>query len=389
MRVNLYVSPVGLLAIGENELAVGRVFRGRPAERLRELQAGRPVPELEDFISDLKGRGVAEISCPDPMVAEAVRQVSDRIAVSMQGEQERKVRLDELAVRAGLVSSTSEYLSKLREAMITLTQESVKKAVARRDLMIVHAVKLLDDVEKQINTLYGRLMEWHGAHFPELREIIKDPYSYARFVYEVGGRSRVTHESVSAVLGVKEAGRVLEAAERSMGVDITEKDEDEMRRLARLIIEYTKTKGEIQEYIRSLMEIEAPNLSAIAGPTLGARLISLIGGLKELARAPASTIQVLGAERALFRFFKTGKGAPKHGVILQHPYLHSAPKWQRGKIARALATKISIAAKIDYFSSEDRSAELRKSLEDRIAEIKEKYTSPPVKAKPQRQKRRR
>ncbi|MEM0205022.1 MAG: hypothetical protein QXM57_04500, partial [Nitrososphaerota archaeon] len=105
------------------------------------------------------------------------------------------------------------------------------------------------------------------------------------------------------------------------------------------------------------------------------------GGLEKLAKMPASTIQVLGAEKALFRFLKTGRGAPKHGLIFQHPYVHTSPKWQRGKIARVLAAKISIAARIDYFSREDRSAEIRKALEDRIKEIKTKYAESPRREK--------
>lgn len=115
----------------------------------------------------------------------------------------------------------------------------------------------------------------------------------------------------------------------------------------------------------------------------------MAGGLERLARLPASTIQVLGAEKALFRFLKTGRGSPKHGVIFQHPLIHTAPKWQRGKIARALATKISIAARIDYFSKEDRGAQLREALEKRVEEIRRKYASPPVKKTVERRRRRR
>ena len=154
---------------------------------------------------------------------------------------------------------------------------------------------------------------------------------------------------------------------------------EQVRQVAREGLRLVEMKKQQEKYIKELMNTEAPNLAAIAGPTLGAKLISIAGGLEKLAKLPASTIQVLGAEKALFRFFRTGRGAPKHGVIFQHPYVHGSPKWQRGKIARLLAAKIAIAARIDYFSREDRSAELRKALEERLAEIKRKYAQPPKK----------
>ncbi len=137
------------------------------------------------------------------------------------------------------------------------------------------------------------------------------------------------------------------------------------------------------------MDEVAPNLKAlVGGAKLAARLMSLAGGLKELAMMPASTIQVLGAEKALFRHLRTGAKPPKHGVIFQYPAINRSPWWQRGKIARALAGKLAIAARVDYFSGEYIGEELKKELEQRIQEIKEKYPNPPKrKAKPEKKKK--
>jgi nucleolar protein 56 len=121
----------------------------------------------------------------------------------------------------------------------------------------------------------------------------------------------------------------------------------------------------------------APNLESIAGATIGARLIAKSGGLKELANLPASTIQVLGAEKALFKHLKYGTKPPKHGILFQHPLVHSAPKWQRGKIARLLANKISIAARADYFSQKDIRDILRRDIDKRVEMIKKLYAEPP------------
>ena len=128
-------------------------------------------------------------------------------------------------------------------------------------------------------------------------------------------------------------------------------------------------------YISDLMNNIAPNLSAIAGPTIGARLIAKSGGLMKLAKLPSSTIQVLGAEKALFRSLKSGSRPPKHGIIFQHDKVHSSPKWQRGKIARSLASKIAIAARIDVFRG-SKEIDIEHSLDERYREIQEKYASP-------------
>jgi nucleolar protein 56 len=135
------------------------------------------------------------------------------------------------------------------------------------------------------------------------------------------------------------------------------------------------------------MEEVAPNTNAIAGPLLGARLIAVAGGLRNLAKMPASTIQVLGAEKALFRALRTGTRPPKHGLIFQHSLLHEAKPWQRGKVARGLAGKISIATRVDAFGGKFKGDELKRDLDRRIKEIQEKYRKPPSR-KPRRRKKR-
>jgi nucleolar protein 56 len=126
-----------------------------------------------------------------------------------------------------------------------------------------------------------------------------------------------------------------------------------------------------------LMDEVAPNVKAIVGSLLGARLIALTGGLANLARMPASTIQVLGAEKALFRSLKTGTRPPKHGIIFQHTLIHEAKRWQRGKMARAIAGKLAIAARTDAYSSKYLGDGLKASLDRRVTEIQEKYAEPP------------
>ena len=137
------------------------------------------------------------------------------------------------------------------------------------------------------------------------------------------------------------------------------------------------------------MKEVAPNVTALVGPLLGARLLSLAGSLEELAKLPASTIQVLGAEKALFRALRTGGKPPKHGVIFQFPEIRRSPRWQRGKIARALATKLAIAARVDYFTGRYIGDELKKKLMERIDEIKKLYPKPPKRERREERRERR
>jgi nucleolar protein 56 len=142
-----------------------------------------------------------------------------------------------------------------------------------------------------------------------------------------------------------------------------------------------KEKNQLEDYITTRMESIAPNITILTGPLIGARLIALTGGLERLAKVSSSTIQLLGAEKALFRHLREGARPPKHGIIFQHPLVHNAPHWQRGKIARAFAGKIAIAAKLDHNSDKVMGDELVKDLKRRVDEIRKKYPSAPIKTK--------
>jgi nucleolar protein 56 len=166
-----------------------------------------------------------------------------------------------------------------------------------------------------------------------------------------------------------------------MGAEIGRYDMTMIQALAQHCLDFQRLRNQLEEYLDDSMREVAPNLRGLIGPVVGARLIALAGSIQKLARFPASTIQVLGAERALFRSLKTGARPPKHGVIFQHTSVHSAPWWQRGKIARILAGKIAIAARIDQYSGEYVAEDLKQSITERIEEVKRKYPAAP-KAEP-------
>ncbi|MEM4449526.1 MAG: hypothetical protein QXQ33_01700, partial [Nitrososphaerota archaeon] len=294
MRATIVLTALGLVAIDEKGETICSEFRDKRAEKIRELIEGRPTEELINLLNMLKERDTIVITCVDQRLADAVRKASPEIKVLI-GELMPELDASSLAVKCGWSADIDDYFKSTREVALELLEDRIKTAVARRDLMIVQAVKLLDDLDKLINMLYSRLVDWYGQHFPELHQYVEGPETYAKLVHRLGTRKNYSEERLKELLREELAGKVLEACERSLGAELNEVDETKIRKLAGYILEMTDFREEIQNYIKSLMEIEAPNLSAIAGPTLGARLISLAGGLETLAKAPASTIQVLGA----------------------------------------------------------------------------------------------
>jgi nucleolar protein 56 len=375
----LVASPLAVIGLSDSEVIVARAYPKdleARAEVFSRLKKGELIGEVKEAVSELASGGFKRILVSPPSLLPTLAVEFGNLELS---ELDRPVDLEGLFVRSRLVGSVEEYRREVKSVLDKLVEEELKEAVARRDMMIVHAIHVLEDLDKQINMIYTRCREWHGLHFPELAEIVADLEDYLRIVAEIGARRNFDEEKLERIVGPKLAAEIMERAGNSVGANLSPEDEERVKDVAREALRLIQLRKAQEKYIEELMSAEAPNLSAVAGPILGAKLISMAGGLEKLAKLPASTIQVLGAEKALFRFFKTGRGAPKHGIIFQSPLIHGSPKHLRGKIARALAATIAIAAKIDYFTREDRGAELREKLEKRLQEIKEKYKKPPVK----------
>ncbi len=264
----------------------------------------------------------------------------------------------------------------------------MEEAYTEKDRYIIQAIEALDDLDAAYNLLVERLREWYGLHFPEINQVVKDHEKFVRLVSEVGARSEMTENVLKDVLGEKLAAKVAEIAPQSMGTSLEGEDLKMIQDFASRVKELREMRERLADYIKEQMKAIAPNVSAVAGPLLGARLISKAGGLKKLAMLPASTIQVLGAEKALFKHLAKGTPPPKHGILFQHPLVRSAKRWQRGKIARTIAAKLAIAAREDYFGGKDISDRLVQEIEQRVEEIREKYPNPPKRAtKPARPKK--
>ncbi|GAB6101161.1 hypothetical protein JCM16138_03840 [Thermococcus atlanticus] len=371
----------GIYALDEN----GSVIAHRAFEKensLDRILMGEMTEEMLDLLEELRGKGYDEVVFEHPELSRRANELgfkADFEFPNLAGEILREKPEEFLGV---------EWFEEYFRAGVQLTRARIQEQSGARDKMVIQAIEALDDIDKVTNLMVSRLREWYSLHFPEIDEILPKHQQYVVFVREAGLRENITREKLEE-LGLSEGKieKILAAKDRSMGAVMGRKDIEIIQRLAAEIDDLYRLRDRIEDYLEEAMDDVAPNLKALVGAKLAARLISLAGGLKELAMMPSSTIQVLGAEKALFRHLRSGAKPPKHGVIYQYPAINRSPWWQRGKIARALAGKLAIAARVDYFSGEYIAEELRQEIEARIREIKEKYPNPPKrKAKPEKKK---
>ncbi|NPB01982.1 MAG: C/D box methylation guide ribonucleoprotein complex aNOP56 subunit [Methanopyri archaeon] len=368
----------------EGELVDYELFPADPEEIVKRL-ISREKGEVLEEEKELLGRLDADVVNFEGPKAEKERLegVFDGEIVTefpnLAGEMFRE-RAREIAVEVGFVSDEDEYAEIVYQVGLKLSKEKVRETIEERDQMIIQAINTIDDIDRILNILTDRVREWYGIHFPEINKIVKRHEDFVKLVSELGHRDNFTFDNIKEVLPEFPdhlAEKLEEAAKDSMGAEMDEKDLAAVQRIAEIACELYEARREMARYIDESMDDVAPNVKALVGPLIGARLIALAGGIKEMARLPASTIQLLGAEKALFRHLTKGTKPPKHGVIFQHPLIHRSPWWQRGKIARALAGKLAIAARIDAYTGEYRGDELKRQLEQRVKEIKEKYPKPP------------
>ncbi len=265
----------------------------------------------------------------------------------------------------------------LRQKSIAAAEAAIREASSRPDLHLVQAIQALDDTDKYLNITATRASEWYGLHFPELTQMLEDNVVLCRLISEVGTRESFSPENLAGRgFTDKKVEAIITARDRSKGGTISDGDLGRVKALASLAVQLSTLRAGLNDYVESQMKRISPNVSEVAGATIGARLMAKAGGLDRLSSMPASTIQILGAEKALFRSLRTGARPPKHGILFQHQAVHTAPKWQRGKIARTLANKIAIAARVDHYrGSEDPS--IKAGLDKRLESIKERYKEPP------------
>lgn len=229
----------------------------------------------------------------------------------------------------------------------SLSRHKLKFSPDKVDTMIVQAISLLDDLDKELNTYAMRVKEWYGWHFPEMAKIINDNLAYSRVILKMGMRTSAAKADLAEILPEEIETAVKSAAEVSMGTEITTEDLENIKALAEQVVGFTEYRAQLSSYLSARMTAIAPNLTTLVGDLVGARLIAHAGSVMNLAKSPASTIQILGAEKALFRALKTKHDTPKYGLIYHASLVGQATGKNKGKIARMLATKTALGLRVD------------------------------------------
>lgn len=278
-------------------------------------------------------------------------------------------------IDAEFAKDSSDAMSKLRDFAIQLSSSKVSQVSESPDLHIIQSINSLDEIDRIINGLSSRIREWYGLHFPELDNVIDSILGYSQIV--IAGKRENLSEKVYKDAGFPESKVEMLSliGKKSHGGDISLENLAIVQSLAKQLLELHELRKKLEEHVETQMGKVAPNLAVILGTAVGARILAKAGSMKRLATMPASTIQVLGAEKALFRSLKTGSQPPKHGLLFQHAMVHVAPRWQRGKIARAVAAKAAIASRVDVYGGGLNKTLLEK-LNVRVEEISKKYKNP-------------
>ncbi|KAJ2644441.1 Nucleolar protein 56 [Coemansia sp. RSA 1694] len=320
-----------------------------------------------------------------PKGSKSVLGVSDKnLAGSIKSEASVQCSADELAQELirGIRLHAEKMIAQLKTGDLAKAQlglghaysrAKVKFNVNKSDNMIIQAISLLDQLDKDLNTFSMRVREWYGWHFPELAKIVADHYRYARLAKAIKNKATLGDDSLEMLTEITEddsvSQQIVDAARASMGTDISDIDLLNIETFAARVISLAEYRKNLYDYLLSKMNLVAPNLAALIGDIVGARLIAHAGSLTNLSKYPASTVQILGAEKALFRALKTRGNTPKYGLIYNSTFIGRAGTKNKGRISRFLANKATIASRIDCYSDAPTTKfgeALRQQVEDRL-----------------------
>ncbi|KAI1461254.1 nucleolar protein Nop5 [Annulohypoxylon moriforme] len=316
------------------------------------LTEGKVTPMLQNLLDDIKEERKASLAVADPKLGTAINVLPQLnitpVSDSTTNDLFRAIKtyLPEL-----FPELDNDYLGNMALALShSISRHKLKFSPDKVDVMIVQAIKLLDDLDKELNNYAMRVKEWYGWHFPELDRIVQDNLAYARIIMHMGTRENAASTDFSEILPDDIEARVKAAAEVSMGTEILEFDLENIKLLAEQVISFTEYRQQLSQYLTSRMKAIAPNLTELIGELVGARLIAHTGSLLKLAKSPGSTIQILGAEKALFRALKTKHDTPKYGLIYHSSLVGQATGKNKGKIARTLSAKAALCLRVDALS---------------------------------------
>jgi nucleolar protein 56 len=348
MKAYIVNSLIGVFALDERgELVDENLFQGDAKTIAQKILETKLTQDEKELLERLKKRGYSEF-------------VSSKSIEPYKFEQgnigEKNFRQKFRFITKQLKISDTELNQLLTKIGIELTKINIKR-VTKKDSIVIQTISAIDEIDKSLNIFAERLREWYSLHFPEMNRAIERHEKYANIVSEHGLRNNIEEKDLQDLI------------KTSMGMELSETDGKILKEYATAICELYKLRERLEKYVDYVMKEIAPNTRGIAGSVIGARLIALAGGLDNIAKKPSSTIQLLGAEKALFRYLRGRGRSPKYGLLFTHPMVQNAPQDKRGKIARVLASKLNIAVKLDYYGKEGESKDLKEDLEKRIKSI--------------------
>jgi len=348
MKAHVVCNLIGVFGLDTNGELIDYVLFPKDVNLIiQKINETDLIPEERELIAKLKKRNYTDL-------ISSKRNNAFQFDSEKMGEKLLRENLRSIIKKIHL--SDADLNELLTEVGVELTKRRIKKVV-KKDKIIIQAVDAIDEIDKSLNIFTARLREWYGLHFPEMERAVKKHERFVKLISEYGLRNNIDKKELKQI------------AKTSMGIDLSEKDEAILKEYATKIKELYKLRELLEKYVDRVLKEVAPNLCEIAGSLLAARLIALIGGLEKLAKKPSSTIQLLGAEKALFRFLHGRGRSPKYGLLFTHQLIQNAPLKKRGKVARVLASKLSIAAKMDFYGKKVKSDQLKKDLEERIKKI--------------------
>lgn len=353
MRAYIVTTLIGTFTLDENNNIISFIPFPKNFEKIAEklIACETEVIEEEKRIqNELSKKGYTDFvfSLKKPGVK--------NVEVENKAEAFIKENLRKIAIEKGFVKDDMEFNQFLSRIGVELTKLRIKKALTK-DKLIVQVNGAIEELDKTINIFVERAREWYSLHFPEMDNIVSSHERYLKIIKEFGSREKVADKDL------------VQFKNKSMGMDFSHEDIKHVQEFARIVLQLFETREKLTKYLEKLLKEVAPNFTELATPILAAKFISKAGSLEKLAKMPSSTIQLLGAEKSLFRFLH-GKGkSPKYGLLFQHPYVQKSPSKLRGKVARHLAAKLSMAVKIDFYSKEYKADKLKKDLEEEIKKI--------------------
>jgi len=358
MKAYVVVSPVGVFALREDKSIITfRAFPKDPSKVCNKLLSNELTVEEKFVFNELQKRGYDEVifSIKKDIDISGVKIQLENDIVKFFRRNFRRIVMNELK----LFESREQLNEFLTFVGVEISKRRIKESVGK-DVLVAQAINAWEEMNRTINIHVERLRGWYGIYFPEMEKLVSDHERFVKLVAKYGKREKI------------EDKRIRELAKDTIGIELNEMDIQILQSFAKVLSEMYELKRRIEKYIDELLKEVAPNLREIAGSMIAAKLIEAAGGLEKLAKMPSSTIQLLGAEKALFRFLR-GKGkSPKYGFIFMTPYIQRAPKRKHGKIARLLAAKLAIAAKLDFYGKEFKGRELKEDLERKIKEVLKK-----------------